>query len=83
MTKYVVRLLHGGVSEHFDATGIGAAITEMERVGAPYGRDPADRLSIMGTGGLDVFSAVGSAEGWEVIQLIDPIVIRAMDSDKG
>lgn len=80
MTRYVVRLLHGGVSEEFDAAGIGAAITEMERVGAPYGRDPEDRLSILGTGGVDVFSAVGSAEGWDVRRLIDPGVIRAMDS---
>ncbi len=81
MAKYVVRLLHGGVFEDFDAAGIGAAISEMERVGAPYGKDPADRLSIMGRGGLDVFSAVGSAEGWDVLQLIDPSVIRAMDDE--
>ena len=80
MAKYVVGLLHGGVFEEFNAAGIGAAISEMERVGAPYGRDPEDRLCIRGTGGVDLFSAVGSAEGWDVKQLIDPSVIRAMDS---
>jgi hypothetical protein len=79
MSKYVIQLLHGGVREEFGAAGIGAAITEMERVGAPYGTDPQDRLSIMGTGGVDLFSAVGSTEGWDVRQLIDPSVIRAMD----